>query len=176
MGFSQGTIIASAYLLLHQEETPHLPPPFKAAIFTCGAVSLNLLEEVGYNITSEMKHRDAASRKALSSMGSSQSILQSGGNRWQGDVNAKGLSEDQVREEVGGGPVKITIPTAHVYGAKDPRYSAGVQLSGICDAEKRRTFDHGGGHELPRKTVVSTAVAELVEWALSEGMKQSIVV
>ncbi|KAJ5280552.1 hypothetical protein N7478_005924 [Penicillium angulare] len=168
MGFSQGTIMASTYLLLHQEETPHLPPPFKAAIFSCGAVSLGVLEELGFNITSSMHHRDMASRRSLGNMASSNAILQSGGSRWQGDTTSQGLSEDQVRDEIKG-PLQIPIPTVHIYGTKDPRYSAGVQLSGVCNPENRRTFNHGGGHEIPRTSAVSNTIAELIEWALDEA-------
>jgi hypothetical protein len=35
--------LGSSALLFHQEETPHLPPPFKAAIFVCGGASLSVL-------------------------------------------------------------------------------------------------------------------------------------
>ena len=64
--------------------------------------------------------------------------------------------------------LKIKIPTVHVYGAKDPKYVASVQLVQFCE-EKRRTFDHGGGHDVPRLTGVSERIAELVEWAAGEA-------
>ena len=165
MGFSQGTILASSYLLLHQEETPHLPPPFKIAIFHCGAVSLLLLEELGFHISPEMRQRDEMSRQALSTQADSMAILNQGSDRWKGDSLTGGLSEEGLRNEITG-PIRISIPTVHIYGSKDPRYSASLQLAGICDPDKRRSYNHGGGHEIPRRTAVSTAIAELLEWAM----------
>lgn len=58
----------------------------------------------------------------------------------------------------------IGIPTVHVYGARDPRYPASVTLSHFCDERMRRTFDHGGGHDIPRTGDVSHMMKELVEW------------
>ncbi|KAJ5761145.1 hypothetical protein N7520_008301 [Penicillium odoratum] len=167
MGFSQGTILASTYLLFHEEETPHLPAPFKVAIFHCGGVSLQVLQELGFNITPGMHERDLKSRNALNSSASTEAILRMGTDRWKGDNSRGGLSEDALRDEVKG-PVQISIPTVHVYGSKDPRYTAGLHLSGVCDPATRRCYDHGGGHEIPRRTVVTNAIVELFEWAMEE--------
>lgn len=57
--------------------------------------------------------------------------------------------------------IRIKIPTVHIVGAKDPRWSAGVQLAYFCD--DRKMFDHGGGHDIPRTTPVSLRIAELVK-------------
>lgn len=167
MGFSQGTILASTYLLFHEEDTPHLPAPFKVAIFHCGGVSFQVLQDLGFNITSAMLERDLASRNALASSASAEAILRMGTRRWQGDNSGGGLSEQAIRDEVKG-PVQISIPTVHVYGTKDPRYTAGVQLSGVCDPAKRRCYNHGGGHEIPRQTAVTKALVELFEWAMEQ--------
>lgn len=167
MGFSQGTILASTYLLFHEEETPHLPAPFKVAMFHCGGVSLQVLQELGFNITPAMHDRDLTSRNALASSASAEAILRMGTNRWQGDNSHGGLSEQAIREEVNG-PVQISIPTVHVYGTKDPRYTAGVHLSGVCNPEKRRCYNHGGGHEIPRQSTVTNAIVELFEWAVEQ--------
>jgi Serine hydrolase (FSH1) len=60
--------------------------------------------------------------------------------------------------------LKITIPTAHIYGSKDPRYPSSMQLIHFSDEEKRRIYDHAGGHDIPRTTVVSDAIAGVVKW------------
>ena len=69
---------------------------------------------------------------------------------------------------------KIKIPTVHIYGAKDPKYVASIQLVHFCDEKRRRTFDHGGGHDVPRLTGVSEGIAELVEWAAEEAQRGDI--
>ncbi|PKX98022.1 putative EF-hand calcium-binding domain protein [Aspergillus novofumigatus IBT 16806] len=75
-------------------------------------------------------------------------------------VRGGAVDEEELRGEIRG-PFKVGIPTVHVYGSKDPRYAAGVQLSGICEPGKRRVFDHGGGHEIPRTDRVSRTIADL---------------
>lgn len=60
--------------------------------------------------------------------------------------------------------LKIDIPTVHIYGTKDPRYPSAMHLIYCSDEGKRRVYDHAGGHEIPRTTVVSETIADLVKW------------
>lgn len=66
----------------------------------------------------------------------------------------------------------LGIPTAHVYGAKDPRYPAAVQLALMCDSECRRVFDTRGGHEIPRDKAVSQEIADMIAWLEEEVSKR----
>lgn len=167
--FSQGCTLGSSALLFHHEETPHLPPPFKAAIFVCGGASLGVLEEMGFHVSAEARRRDLASRSALNQQAHSSTLLAQGGDRWVGlKTLDSGLSEAEVRNEITS-PYHINIPTVHIYGSKDPRWAAGVHLSGICEPTKRRTYDHGGGHEIPRTAAVSNSIAELFQWAVAQS-------
>jgi hypothetical protein len=44
----------------------------------------------------------------------------------------------------------IRIPTAHIWGANDQGYPTfGPVLSKLCDSNRRTTFVHRGGHEIP---------------------------
>ncbi|GFF29879.1 hypothetical protein IFM58399_02406 [Aspergillus lentulus] len=168
MMFSQGCALGTAMLLLHQAQNPTQPPPFKAAIFICGGPPLKLIESIGFQISDAVKERDRAGREALAMQAHSASILTKGSARWTGDASGGGaVDEEELRGEIRG-PFKVGIPTVHVYGSKDPRYAAGVQLSGICESGKRRVFDHGGGHEIPRTDRVSRTIADLVRWVLLE--------
>ncbi|KAL4817188.1 serine hydrolase-domain-containing protein [Aspergillus spinulosporus] len=96
--------------------------------------------------------------------------------------------EDEIRREISAGPttavpstgsnaslnglVKIKIPTVHIYGERDPRYIAGVQLSEVCEKRSRKEYNHGGGHEIPRFEAVSGAMADLVRWAVRAAERQ----
>lgn len=168
MMFSQGCMLASSSLLLQAAHEPGSPPLFKAAIFICGGPSLHTAESVGYHISPEMRERDEQSRDALDKQADVEAILAQGSERWGGADYINGKSEEQLREEFQG-PCKISIPTAHIYGDKDPRYPAGVMLSAVCDPAKRKTYNHEGGHEIPRKDAVSRRIAMLVRWALEQG-------
>ncbi|KAJ2906167.1 alpha/beta-Hydrolase [Zalerion maritima] len=66
------------------------------------------------------------------------------------------------------GHLQIPIPTAHIYGIKDPRYPASIQLAHLCDPKRRQMFDHGGGHDIPRSSAVSIRIAELLGWLEGE--------
>ncbi|KAL4920650.1 serine hydrolase FSH [Aspergillus aurantiobrunneus] len=164
------------------------PPPFKSAIFICGGAPLPLLEYIGYTVSPHTKARDLASRSALASMADSSAILSLGSSRWTASAsaiaNSNGLGpgnntspytlsalqlsfnkEDEVRGEISG-HTKIGIPTVHIYGERDPRYIAGVQLSEVCEKASRKVYNHGGGHEIPRFEAVRGAIADLVRWAV----------
>ena len=169
MMFSQGCALGTAMLLLHQAQDPTQPPPFKAAIFICGGPPLKLLESIGFEVSDAVKERDRAGREALATQAHSAAILARGSARWMGDASRGGaVDEEELRGAIRG-PFTVGVPTVHVYGSKDPRYAAGVQLSGICEPGKRRVFDHGGGHEIPRTDRVSRTIAELVRWVLLEA-------
>ncbi|OOQ91704.1 putative EF-hand calcium-binding domain protein [Penicillium brasilianum] len=168
MMFSQGCVLGSAALLLHQEETPHLPAPFKAAIFICGGPSMPVLEELGFHVSAKARERDVLSRNALTQQAGNSAILAQGAKRWTGLESLNGgLSEDELRSEIEC-PFRIDIPTVHIYGSKDPRYAAAMHLSAICLPERRRTYNHEGGHDIPRSKEVSDSIADLIRWALAE--------
>lgn len=173
MMFSQGCALGAAMLLFHHAHEPSQPPPFKAAIFICGGAPLKVLESVGFEVPDKVKERDRAGREALAAQADSASILAKGSARWTGEAALAGSGKADVDEEVWRGeirgPFRLGIPTVHVYGNRDPRYVAGVQLSGICEPGMRRVFDHGGGHEIPRTERVSRTIADLVRWVLLEG-------
>ncbi|EAW11762.1 putative EF-hand calcium-binding domain protein [Aspergillus clavatus NRRL 1] len=166
MAFSQGTALAAALLLLHRAHHPSAPPPFKAAIFICGGAPLALVEGLGFDVPASVKERDQLSRTALAAQADASAILARGSARWTGTETCEAVEEGEGITC----PFRVGIPTVHVYGAKDPRYVAGLQLAELCQPAIRMVYDHGGGHEIPRLGVVSEKIAELVRWALSEGM------
>jgi len=174
MCFSQGCSIAGSLLLYNQTLHPNSPPLFKAAMFICGGVPLDVLSSLGIDVTDVARELDQSSKIALEQQASSEAILRDGYERW-----GTGFDSFSADPEEGSGKrrmvfgidvaripreMKIQIPTVHVYGAKDPRFPASVTLAQFCDEAVRRTFDHGGGHEIPRRRDVSETMAELVEW------------
>ncbi|KAL3460799.1 serine hydrolase FSH [Aspergillus heterothallicus] len=167
-----------------------IAPPFKSAIFICGGAPIPVLEYIGFHIPYATKARDLASRAALASMADSASILTMGSSRWTGFAPSVSTSfstspfdthnlpsgftfnkEEELRREMCG-PVQIGIPTVHIYGERDPRYVAGIQLSEVCVKARRKVYNHGGGHEIPRFEAVSGAIADLVRWAVRAARAQ----
>ncbi|KAL8851897.1 MAG: hypothetical protein Q9221_003220 [Calogaya cf. arnoldii] len=173
MCFSQGCSLVASFCLYHQAETPDEPLPFKIAVFICGGAPMQALEDLGIEVSQEARDVDSRSAKALAEQASNDAILKSGVDRWQ---NAHGV---QPRSDVPMDPsnvygldftkmpphLRIKIPTVHIYGNKDPRCPASLQLSHFSDPRLTKTYDHGGGHEVPRSSEVSDRIARLVEWS-----------
>jgi hypothetical protein len=167
MNFSQGCALTSSLLLYHQAYHPSAEPLFKVAIFVCGGLPLDVVEDVGVPVSAEARDWDETSKVQLMAKASSSAILAHGTKRWGIGFNPSapdlsnifGIDFTEVEKEK-----LIQIPTVHVYGARDPRYPASITLAHFCEESVRRTYDHGGGHDIPRTRDVSVMMAELVEW------------
>lgn len=178
MGFSQGCSLIASYILFHTRRNPNAPLPFKAAVFICGGVPLPVLEYLGIVVSEEAKEINQKTgdllrsrTQALARMAERHHDIKPGhATPWDDftelvhdPANAKmpkdndifGLDLSNLP-----GDLVIRIPTAHIWGAKDPRFPAACQLAGLCS--NRREYDHGGGHEIPRSTAVSQTIADMV--------------
>ncbi|OKL56915.1 hypothetical protein UA08_07742 [Talaromyces atroroseus] len=76
-------------------------------------------------------------------------------------VNTNGTRIFRFHPEVD--TVRISIPTAHVYGKNDPYLSQSVQLVNMSQLDLVRAMDHGGAHDIPRSNSVTKAIADTIE-------------
>jgi hypothetical protein len=128
------------------------------AVFICGGVSLNVLEDLGHYVSQEAHEWDDRTRIQLEK-NDDVSVLMRGKNRWascdaserDADMmvsiyhspardlnNVYRLDLPQFPESS-----KIQIPTVHIYRSKDPRYPAALQLAYMCDERARMMYDTG---------------------------------
>ena len=174
--FSQGCSLIGSFLLYHYRETPDEPLPFKAAIFICGGLPLPVLEDLklplsqkAYDVNEQTVALLKQKAGALTNLAANLDKIKPGMGLWH---DTAGLLHDPDvmpdEKDVFGidftampADARIKIPTVHIYGAKDPRWPASVQLAHFC--ENRRMYDHGGGHDIPRSTDVSVRIASLLE-------------
>ena len=101
---------------------------------------------------------------------SSDSIMRLGTKRWgeqsfdpsvpHDTSNVFGINFTMIPESL-----MIPIPTVHIFGKQDPRYPASITLAHICNPLVQKAYDHGGGHDIPRKADASKKIAELIEWS-----------
>ncbi|KAL2172031.1 hypothetical protein VTG60DRAFT_768 [Thermothelomyces hinnuleus] len=178
MGFSQGCSLIASYILFHTRKTPNAPLPFKSAVFICGGIPLSVLEYLGIEVSEEAKEINQKTgdllrnrTQALARMAERHDDIKPGhATTWDNltglvhnpanaempkESNVFGLDLSNLPEDL-----LIRMPTVHIWGAKDPRFPAACQLAGFCS--NRREYDHGGGHEIPRSTVVSQTIANLI--------------
>ncbi|KAK4193803.1 putative serine hydrolase [Podospora australis] len=174
--FSQGCSLVGSFLLYHYMQHPDEPLPFKAAVFICGGLPLPVLEDLGLPVSArayEVNEATVALLKqkagALTDLAKNLDRIKPGVGLWD---DVEGLLHDPAHmpdeKDVFGldftkmpETARIKIPTAHIYGAKDPRWPASVQLAHFC--EERVMYDHGGGHDIPRSTDVSVRIAGIFE-------------
>ncbi|KAH8585726.1 serine hydrolase FSH [Bisporella sp. PMI_857] len=170
--FSQGCAVIASFLLYSQQTNPLVPPPFKFAMFVCGGLPLDVVEDLGLEVSREAHEMDLRTKHQLSERTHGITTVKPGSDRWQRfeeaainpyDImwlpNVFGLDVTQIPLDM-----TISIPTVHIFGSKDPRYPASLQLAHFCDPAVRRMYDHGGGHDIPRSKVASESLAELLTW------------
>ncbi|KAK8868806.1 Serine hydrolase FSH [Apiospora arundinis] len=171
--FSQGCALVSSYMLYQQWYEPEAPPPFQFAMFICGGVPITALKDLGVHVSQEVEDLDVRTKKQLLEKTTAEVTR----DRWQLTDYASvvrraqfdsddcfGLNLNRIPAEL-----KIRIPTVHVFGEKDPRLPASIQLAGLCDPYIRKVYNHGGGHEIPRAKEVSEELAQLLQWCAIRG-------
>lgn len=175
MTFSQGGSLVSSMLISHSINTPHLPLPFKFGVFICSGVPLGALDELGVPVSEKARKIDRESVTALFSQASSEAILAAGVERWRGVEVAGFVEGENMKENDFFGldfssfpkEWRIDMPTVHIYGRRDPRYPASKILAHFCIEGKRKEFDHGAGHEIPRKKEISAAIAKEIDLVIN---------
>lgn len=174
--FSQGCALVATFLLYHTRESPQNPLPFQRAIFICGGIPLPVLDDLGLPISTEaydineqtsllLKRKAGAIKEMVANVDK----IPKGAGLWDDTTDLlHDPTEQPDPSDVFGldftlfpKDLKISIPTLHIYGAKDPRWPSSLQLVHFC--RDPLTFDHGGGHEIPRSSLVSEKIADLVK-------------
>ncbi|EME45626.1 hypothetical protein DOTSEDRAFT_52852 [Dothistroma septosporum NZE10] len=185
VGFSQGTSLLTATTIYCQNE--NIPLPWKGAICICGGIPYELLEcympvsEKAKDLVVQTRRdldassdRNAKKIEEMMETGNRVDLWDYPSTLWDGkevitrdpwvlpDVDEKdvyGLDVSNLPEKV-----RLSIPTAHIYGHKDPMSAFHVQLATLSDAGRRIVYDHRGGHEVPRVPRVVQDLVKVVEW------------
>ena len=160
--------------------------PFKGVMFICGGPSLPVLADLGVPVSKrawEVNDKTAGllhkRTEKLKYKADNPDTIKRGEGLWDEvddlihdptsskhlrdlkDVFGLDFTDPKMKKAVG--DLGTIIPTVHVYGGKDPRWPASVQLAQMFEGGMNERFDHGGGHELPRTTECSVKTAELME-------------
>lgn len=147
----------------------------KSIVFMNGSIDYSFLEDLGLPITEEARRLKYKTEELVKSKGDALSklaiTLVRGASNGLWDDTSKlvhdpakfpppsdcfGLDYSLLPQDI-----VIDIPTVHILGAKDPIWPSGVQLAYLCDPEKRKFYDHKGGHDLPRTHQVSADISRI---------------
>lgn len=61
---------------------------------------------------------------------------------------------------------RIAIPTAHIYGRRDPYYNQSLDLIKLCESKWVSRFEHSEGHNVPRASSVTRGIVDAIEKAV----------
>ncbi|KAF3014496.1 hypothetical protein E8E14_011162 [Neopestalotiopsis sp. 37M] len=170
-GFSQGCALVTSIILYYAREGK--PLPFKSAVFVCGSINYSVLEDLGLPVSDRAKEIKLATENMVRQKAGALADLavrtEKASGIWENTAgllhNVKALPPMKdcfgVDFESYPADVFITIPTVHIYGAKDPICPSSIQLAYLCDPQTRKMYDHQGGHDVPRTARASTDIAAL---------------
>jgi serine hydrolase FSH1 len=65
--------------------------------------------------------------------------------------------------------VRLQIPTAHILGKTDWAYEGGKKLRELCDLDYVESWEHAGGHTIPRFGVDVMKVKQVIEKTVSRS-------
>ena len=178
-------MLSASLVLKHQIENPFSPPLFRFAIFISGTLPFSWSESLGHDaynlIMSENPLNTSASdwerqrKLGLAYLqpihNSESSVLTEMFPAWEeGRQYLLELIEKpenahlrprcfhpDIHQE------RISIPTAHVWGAGDSFRSHAKELVRLCEPSVAAVYEHGGLHDVPHSLEDNKIVSEMVQ-------------
>ncbi|KAH7319000.1 serine hydrolase FSH [Rhexocercosporidium sp. MPI-PUGE-AT-0058] len=160
MGFSQGAALAASILM--QCEIDQTPSPFKAAMFICSPLPFSITTDYGldcrryFGVSTSLRLQNPRPTNVPSYLIPDEYFLQGEKRNDESTGSAsltQGFAIDACKNPVFYNifhpqidAVRISLPTAHLYGAKDSWRRHSLDLADLC--LDRLTFEHGSGHEI----------------------------
>ena len=174
ISFSQGSALAASILVHHQLETPSQPLPFRFAVFIGATLPFSTSESFGINVSRVWTKNKPMTGELKTWI--APDLLQQQNQEIKGvEEAAQFLSKQDQKDKQSPAqlrqyhpdalpaPPKISIPTAHIYGRRDPYHSQSLQLVRMCDQSLTAVFEHDDGHCIPRSQRISQCIANLIE-------------
>lgn len=185
--FSKAAAVIVAILLYHGREPPEtrMPLPFKSVVFMNASIEYSVLEDLGLPITAEARDIQRQTEDIVRSRASNlQNLanlltLKSTGeaDMWKDtsellhDASVLPSPERCFGVNFTAFPSDVFIgglPTVHIYGSKDPIWPSSIQVAYLCSEGRRKTYDHQGGHDVPRLPQVAATIAALFKQLAKE--------
>jgi pimeloyl-ACP methyl ester carboxylesterase len=187
LGFSEGAALAASLLLAsdqEEEKEPRLLDSFKVAILFNSVVPLvpagcenlrgvmSLAEAVRGHADSYLDLLDP--RTAAEARGQKHSLKMRRAATEEAEERERAAALPRVLCFSPEGDAKISIPTVHVIGEKDPFAESSRFVVRLCSGtgsspDTAQVVLHTGGHELPRDGSVLDRCAELIETTILLG-------
>lgn len=165
IGFSRGATLVSSYLLYHQWYEHEHSPPFRFATFISGSISLAALKDLGVPVPRAAERVvEETELRRQEDLGPLPSHASQARQAMFNSDDCFGLNLNKVPLEL-----KIRIPTAHIWGTKDPGFPTSIHLAGLCDPYIRKIYTHDGAHEVPQGKEGTEQLSQLVLWCMQQA-------
>ena len=171
-GFSQGGAMAALLLLMHQKSHPGDHNwPFKMAVFTSTFLPYRLDSgSITWDVTEKNQLQGLYQPGEFDASGGKQDIDWTQDARTMLDYHMIKRVQEQLdfpvrlllkyrSQDV---PAKLTLPSVHVRGVKDPYFFVDDAVSELFDPETVSKMTHRGGHHFPRFSDELVRFAELI--------------
>lgn len=151
LGFSEGAALAASFLLCHEHLSDGTSdPPFKVAVFLNAVMLFSPSKDIGNMMTD---YAEQAKKHSWVQEG----VAEEGNH----DPTSVNLDVYEIKADTMS--TRISIPTLHVIGAKDPFNEHSKALPQLCDLSKAEIITVDAGHELPRLGSVLQRIAAALE-------------
>ncbi|MCJ1396152.1 hypothetical protein MMC18_009041 [Xylographa bjoerkii] len=174
MGFSQGAAVAASIILHHQLEHPLQRSLFRVAIFFCSP--LPFAHSLDYGIDTRTYfgvEGTAPSRDGCPTIVPKHLITDAAYLRVEEECpDVQGTQEIHYQMfHPSVDDFRIEIPTAHIFGLRDPWYLHSGDVLKLCLRDRASVFEHDYGHEVPR--FLNEEICDVIETAVARAASQS---
>ncbi|KAF2667283.1 hypothetical protein BT63DRAFT_289093 [Microthyrium microscopicum] len=188
LGFSEGGALAYTAMMHHQETSSDGIPLFRFAIFISCALPWTWDESTGIDVTAlVIRGRDVPVE--LPELQAAIEAIDKEANFDSKSWLTSTAISPALRERVAAVPkepnnyenyhvrrmhpdydtVRLQAPTAHVLGRVDFAYEGGKKLRALCEPGYSQTWEHPGGHAIPRNGIDVLKIKEIIERTVSRS-------
>ena len=161
----QGAALAAS-MILH-DEIAGRTPIFRMAIFICSPVPFSYSLQYGidtrtyFGLQADAPIRPGCPCKVPEYLITDKAYLQ--GEEGEDDVSATYYQMFHPTVDT----VRINIPTAHIYGRKDPWRRHSLDLVRLCRKEGTSVYEHSSGHVIPKQDDEEEEMCNVIETAMA---------
>lgn len=154
-------------ILHHQIEYPTEPPLFRLAVFMGSPIPFSKNLDFGidarayFGLRAPKQSRVGCPTKIPDYLITDAAYLKTEGQRIRPYETYYQMFHPTVDS------IRIEIPTAHIYGLKDPWRLHSKDLVRLCSEDLTSVFEHDSGHDIPRS--VSEEICDVIEMAIARA-------
>ena len=166
----QGAALAASMILHHELSRPSQPPLFDVAIFISSPLPFSYSLDYGIDTRNYFGIKQSAPSRPGCCTTVPKHLYTPTAYLNSGQELANGTRESEIFYQMfhpSDSDIRISIPTAHIYGRKDIWRLHSRDVEELSRSEQACVFVHDYGHEIPRQ--YSEEICDTIETAVSRA-------